>query len=127
MRLEHIPLVLGVLVCLAAAGMFYDAVSPESGRLPRERRRRKRAELNRLGEGLVALGTMCLGAALIGRDTWRWGTIVVFAGVGLLVAGALLNRSYLREMLMFRGAARRGEGDEPPPPDDESKPRMRIR
>src|SRR5256885_3775259 len=29
----------------------------------------------------------------------------------LLLIGAFLNRAYLREVLLFRGAARRGEGD----------------
>ncbi|MDQ3082586.1 MAG: hypothetical protein M3R07_10295 [Gemmatimonadota bacterium] len=76
----------------------------------------------------MGLGTLCMGAALIGRDEWRWGTLVVFAGVALLVVGGALNHAYLREMLMFRGASRRGgDDDAPPPPDDSKKPRMRIR
>jgi len=128
MRLEHIPIVLGVLVCLIAAGLFYDAVSPETLRPGSERRRRRRAEPNRVGEAFVGLGTLCMGAALIGGDEWRWGTLVVFAGVALLVVGGALNHAYLREMLMFRGASRRGgDDDAPPPPDDSKKPRMRIR
>lgn len=69
-----------------------------------------------------------MGASLIGQDEWRWGTIVVFVGVALLVIGAVLNRVYLKEMLLFRGAARRGEGDDPDlPRDDKQKPPMRIR
>jgi hypothetical protein len=51
-----------------------------------------------------------MAAALIGRDTWRWDTIAVLAGVSLTVIGALMNRAYLKEVLLFRGAARRGEG-----------------
>jgi hypothetical protein len=51
-----------------------------------------------------------MAAALIGRDTWRWGTVCVIAGAVLLVIGALMNRKYLKEVLLFRGAARRGEG-----------------
>lgn len=129
MRLEHIPIVLGVLVCLIAAGILYDAVSPEELRPFGDRRRRRRAEPNRVGEVFVGLGTLCMGASLIGRDEWRWGTLVVFAGVVLLVIGGALNHAYLREMLMFRGASRRGESDDPPkpPPDREKKPPMRIR
>ncbi|HEY8164418.1 MAG TPA: hypothetical protein VIF83_02590, partial [Gemmatimonadaceae bacterium] len=80
----------------------------------------------RSGELLVGLGTICMGAALIGRDTWRWGTIVVFAGVLLIIAGGVINRQYIRELLFFRGAARRGEeGEVPTPPGPE--PRLRIR
>ena len=52
-----------------------------------------------------------MAAALIGRDTWRWGTIAVLAGASLIVIGALMNRAYLKEVLLFRGAARRGEGE----------------
>ncbi|HVF41081.1 MAG TPA: hypothetical protein VM939_14360 [Gemmatimonadaceae bacterium] len=127
MRLEHIPVILGVLVSLIAAGLFYDAVSPEQTRPFRERRRRARADLNRAGEIFVATGTLCLGAALIANDTWRWRTIVVFLGVALLIVGAVLNRAYLKETLLFRGAARRGESDDSAPAKREDEPRMRIR
>ena len=103
-------------------------MSPEAKRPFRERRRRRRAELNRGGELLVALGTASMGAALIGRDSWRWGTVAVFAGVALLIAGAVVNRQLLKEMLLFRGSSRRAteeekaaRGDEPPPE------KMRIR
>src|SRR5687768_15627203 len=110
MRLEYIPIVLGVLVLLAAAGIIFDAASPEAARPFRERRRRQRAELNTAGESLVGLGVACLGISLIGNEVWRWTTIVVISGVVLIVIGALMNRTYLREMLLFRGAARRGHG-----------------
>ncbi|MFL5464223.1 MAG: hypothetical protein ACJ8AC_09340, partial [Gemmatimonadaceae bacterium] len=63
------------------------------------------------GQTLVACGTLCMAAALIGRDTWRYGTVSVLAGIILLVIGAIMNRRYLKEVLLFRGAARRGEGD----------------
>ena len=77
----------------------------------RERRRRTRAVPHKAGQTLVALGTLCMAAALMGRDTWRWGTISVLAGASLLIIGALMNRKYLKEVLLFRGAARRGIGD----------------
>ena len=127
MRLEQVPIVLGVLVCLIAAGIIYDAASPEASRPFRERRRRQRAELNKPGEWFVALGTACLGAALIGRDDWRWGTIAILAGVSLLIVGGILNRGFLKETLLFRGASRRSEEAEAPPDADNDKPRLRIR
>lgn len=129
MRLEHIPIVLGVLVCLIAAGIIYDAASPERARPFRERRRRQRAELDTAGEVLVGLGTACMGAALIAPELWRWGTIVILSGVVLIVLGAIMNRRFLREMLLFRGAARR-TGEMEIPPDlrkKEGDPRLRIR
>jgi len=128
MRLELIPVVLGVLVLLVAAGIMYDAAAPEQGRPFKERRRRRRAELDTAGEWLVGLGTVCVGAALIGNEVWRWTTIAVLSGVVLLVLGAVLNRAYLREMLLFRGAARRTtEMEVPPEARKPGDPRLRIR
>lgn len=128
MKLEQIPIVIGVIVLLVALAIGYDAFSPEERRPFRERRRRRRADLNRVGELLVALGTASMGVALIGRDSWRWGNIAVFAGVALLVAGTSLNRQFLKELLLFRGASRRATGDEAPPlPIDKPQDKMRIR
>jgi hypothetical protein len=128
MRLELIPVVLGVLVLLVAAGIMYDAAAPENVRPFSERRRRKRAELDVPGEWLVGLGTVCLGAALIGNEVWRWTTIAVISGVVLIVFGAVLNRSYLREMLLFRGAARRTmEMEVPPAARPKTEAKLRIR
>jgi len=128
MRLEQVPIVLGVLICLIAAAIIYDAVSPPEARPFRERRRRQRADIDTVGEWFVALGTACLGAALIGRDDWRWGTIAVIAGVTLLTIGIIMNRSFLRENLLFRGASRRSEEVEvPPDPAKKDEPRLRIR
>jgi len=112
-KLEQFPIVIGVLVFLIALAIAYDSMSPEERRPFRERRRRQRADLNRAGELFVALGTACVAAALIGRDSWRWGTIAVFTAVALLVVGAALNRQFLRELLLFRGASRRATEDEP--------------
>ena len=112
MKLEQFPIVIGVLVFLIALAIAYDSMSPEERRPFRERRRRQRADLNRTGELFVALGTACVAAALIGRDSWRWGNIAVFTAVALLVVGAAFNRQFLRELLLFRGASRRATEDE---------------
>ena len=103
MKLEQLPILLGIIVLLIALAIGYDSMSPEERRPFKERRRRKRADLNRGGELLVAMGTASMAAALIGRDSWRWGTIAVFIGVALLVSGAALNRPFLKELLFFRG------------------------
>lgn len=128
MKLEQFPIVVGIVVCLIALAIAYDSMSPEAKRPFRERRRRRRAELKRGGELLVALGTASMGAALIGRDSWRWGNVAVFVGVALLITGAVVNRQLLKEMLLFRGSSRRAteeekaaRGEEPPPE------KMRIR
>jgi hypothetical protein len=127
-RLEQLPILVGVLVLFVSLAIGYDSMSAEERRPFKERRRRQRAELNRGGELLVAMGTASMAAALIGRDSWRWGTIAVFIGVVFLIAGASLNRTFLRELLLFRGAARRATKDDAPPvATDVTRPKMRIR
>jgi hypothetical protein len=111
MKLEQFPILLGVLVALIGLTILLDAWQAGGVAPLRERRRRTRAVPHKAGQSLVAIGTLCMAAALMGRDTWRWGTISVLAGVALLIIGAIMNRKYLKEVLLFRGAARRGEGD----------------
>ncbi|HEX6576706.1 MAG TPA: hypothetical protein VF042_17180 [Gemmatimonadaceae bacterium] len=125
MRLELIPVILGVLIVLVAAGIIYDAAFPESIRPFRERRRRQRAERDTVGQWFVGLGIACLGVSMIGNEVWRWTTIVVMVGVALVIVGAVMNRAYLREVLTFRGAARRGSSDESMPEPPHLKLRIR--
>lgn len=110
MRLEHIPLIIGAIVALIGLGFIADASMAASAPVTPERRRRTRAEPSRAGEAVVGVGTLCMAAALFGRDTWRYGTVVVLIGSALLLLGAILNRVFLKETLMFRGAARRADG-----------------
>ena len=112
MRLEHLPLILGVLIGILGVALVADAWIPDDAIFPSERRRRQRAERHRAGEALVGIGTLCLAAALIGRDTWRYGTLVVLIGTVLLVIGVGLNHRFLRELLFFRGPARRAREGE---------------
>ncbi|HVE80187.1 MAG TPA: hypothetical protein VNA89_15080 [Gemmatimonadaceae bacterium] len=116
MRIEMVPLVLGVLVALVGVGLVADAWAPDE--VPGfERRRRSRAPRNRAGEALVGFGTIAFAAALAGRDSWRYSTLAVLLGCFLLALGAVLNARYLREMIVFRGPARRD-------PTTELKPGM---
>ena len=110
MRLEQLPILLGVLVALIGLTILLDAWQAGGVAPLRERRRRTRTVPDKAGQTLVAIGTFCMGAALIGRDTWRWSTISVLAGSALLIIGAIMNRQYLKEVLLFRGVARRGQG-----------------
>ena len=120
MRLEHFPIILGVLVLLAAAAVIYDAFVPEGLHRHRERRRRARAERDRNGQVLIGAGMATMAAALIGSDVWRFGTVAVLAGAALLVVGGIMNRAYLKETLLNRGATRRRDPEDQPP--DESPP-----
>ena len=109
MRLEHIPLIIGAIVALIGLGFIADGLMADSGRPATERRRRMRAERSRAGETIVGLGTLGLAAALIGRDTWRYGTVAVLVGGVMILVGVVLNRAFLKEALFFRGPARRAD------------------
>ena len=131
MRFEQLPLVIGGLVALVGLLLLADAWLPERARLyARDRRRRVRTERHRVGEALVGLGVVAMGGALIGRDAWRWSTVVVITGAVLLVLGAVLNFRYLRETFAFRGRARRGgdaEGEAHARAEPADRPPVRIR
>lgn len=121
MRLELVPVILGFLVLVLGVAVLWDAWGEHPTGPIRERRRRTRAIIDPHGESLVGFGTMLLGAALIGRD-WRFETVTVLAGTALVLWGGIRNRAYIREMLLFRGAARRGLEEPLEKPD-----RLRIR
>ena len=122
MRVETIPLILGVLVALVGLGLVADAWLPEQMLHRSERRRRARAERHLGGEASIGLGILCMAAALIGRDTWRYGTVSVILGTVLFLIGAWLNRSYLKERVTNRGQLRRGA---PKPKEPEGRRRIR--
>ncbi len=122
MRVEGIPIIFGALVILIGGTVAADAWgNPERGPM-RERRRRIRASIDHRGEQLVGIGTLLLGVALVGRDAWRFGTLTVLLGTVLIVWGGVRNRDYIKEIVLFRGAARRGFTE----PTEKSK-RVRIR
>jgi len=119
-RVETIPLILGILVALIGVGLIADAWLPEKVLYRSERRRRARAERHLGGEAAIGFGVLCMAAALIGRDTWRFGTVAVIAGALLLVIGAWLNGQFLRERITNRGALRRG-APKPKPPEGKNR------
>ena len=108
MRVETIPLIIGIIVALIGLAILADAWLPEEMTFRSERRRQERTERSIGGEACIGLAVLCLAAALIGRDTWRYGTVAVIAGSLLFVIGAFLNRTFLRDRIVNRGALRRG-------------------
>ena len=107
MRAEVIPLIVGIFVALVGLGLIFDAWTPDEIIVKRERRRRPRVERNRGGEAAIGLGVLCMGAAFIGRDTWRYSVVAVIAGTLLLLIGVIRNRRYLGQAITNRGALRR--------------------
>jgi len=116
MRIELIPIVFGALLALAGLLLAADAILPEGAFLSEERRRRHRSERNRAGEFSIAIGLFAMAAALIGRDTWQYSTVVVIVGIIALAVGSVLNLGFLKEYLFHRGASRRGAPTGPPKP-----------
>src|SRR4051812_25622053 len=107
MRLELVPLIIGVIIGLFGLGLVIDAWTPDDIIVKRERRRRARAERSRGGEAWIGFGIIGMAAAFIGRDTWRYSVVAVIAGTVLLLLGVIMNRRYLGERVGNRGALRR--------------------
>jgi protein-S-isoprenylcysteine O-methyltransferase Ste14 len=100
MHVETIPIVLGILLFLIAAGMIADAVVADEQSLSTERRSRERPERSRIGQIVLGAGMLCVAAALIGRDQWRFTTLTIAAAVVLVVVGVGLNMRYIRGSLL---------------------------
>ena len=140
MRIEFIiPFVFGVFLGLVGVALLFDAWTPDELVVPRERRRRPRAERDRMGEGLIGLGIIGVGAAFMGRDVWSYRIVAMALGAILILVGAIRNRHLLGELISNRGRLRRGapaevlersngEASAAQPPDaTESPERLRIR
>ena len=107
MRLEIVPLIIGVLIGLLGLALMFDAWTPDEIVVRRERRRQPRVERNRGGEALIGLGVIGMAAAFIGRDTWRYSVVAVIGGTVFLIWGALANRHFIGASISNRGALRR--------------------
>jgi hypothetical protein len=112
-RIETVPLILGILIALLGLGIIFDAWTPDAMVVAQERRRRARIERHRNGEALIGFGVLALAGAFIGRDNWRYSVLVVIIGAGFLIVGAFLNGAYLRELFVNRGPLRRREATSP--------------
>jgi hypothetical protein len=108
-RVETFPLIIGILVALVGIGLMFDAWTPDAIVFSRERRRRPRVERHRHGEAMIGIGVLALASAFIGRDSWSYSVLVVIIGALFLIAGAALNRRYVRALLVNRGPLRRRE------------------
>jgi hypothetical protein len=100
MRVETIPLVLGLLLFLMGAAMIADAIVADDPSHDSERRRRERPGRSRVGEIVFGAGMLCVAAVLIGRDQWRFTTLAIAVAVVLVVVGVGLNLRYIRGSLL---------------------------
>lgn len=100
MRLEHIPIILGLLFVAAGIALIADALLREEPLMMRDRRKRERAPRHRGGQAAIGLGAIAVAAALIGRDEWRYGTVAVLMGVVAFGAGVWLNWRYVVDFML---------------------------
>lgn len=111
MRLEVIPVLLGIVAVAIGIALVADAVIPDGTFISVERRRGHRAPRNQIGEGLLGAAILALGAALIGRDSWPYTTLSVLIAVILGTAGVAMNWRYLHAMAV---APHRRSGESSP-------------
>jgi hypothetical protein len=97
MRLEDLPVLLGVIVAVAGAVVVADAWTPDAADEPAlERRRRERPERHRVGEGIFGGGLILIALALMGGDGWAYTTLAIGIAIVLVVVGTALNLRYFR-------------------------------
>ena len=121
MRLEHIPLILGLLFVVAGVALIADALLREQPLMVTDRRKRARAPRHRGGQVAIGVGTLSVAAALFGRDGWRYGTLAVMLGVIAFGVGVWLNWGYVRDFMLGPNARVDVVEDE----DAESRPMKR--
>jgi hypothetical protein len=100
MRLETLPVILGILFALAGLALVADAAIPDGALLRPERRHGPRPRRHLAGEAALGLGVACVGVALMGRDAWRYTTVAVLAAFILCAVGVALNWRYMRAMML---------------------------
>lgn len=100
MRLEHIPLILGLLFVVAGVALIADALIREQPLMMTDRRKRSRAPRHRGGQVAIGVGTLFVAAALFGRDGWRYGTVAVLLGVVAVATGVWLNWGYVKAFML---------------------------
>ena len=98
MRIELLPVLLGLLAVGIGIVLLVDAAVPDGTFISVERRRGSRSPRNGLGEGLLGAAIILLGASLIGRDSWPYTTLSVLIAFALGAAGVAMNWHYLRDM-----------------------------
>lgn len=98
MRIELLPILLGVVAVVIGGVLLLDAVIADGTFTPVERRRSNRPHRSRLGEGLLGAAIVLIGASLIGRDQWPYTTLSVLLAVLLGAAGVVMNWRYLSGM-----------------------------
>lgn len=121
MRLEYLPIILGLLTGVLGAALVLDALIPDGALASRERRKRERPERHRKGELSLGAGVLLMSAALLGRDTWRYTNLAILLALVLFLVGVGLNYKYVRGLMFGPVVGRRWKRR------DSDKPRSDLR
>ncbi|HZO19866.1 MAG TPA: hypothetical protein VFB46_12830 [Gemmatimonadaceae bacterium] len=100
MRLEHFPILLGLLFVVAGVALIADALLHEQPHQGADRRKRTRPPRHPGGQVAIGVGTLFVAAALFGRDVWRYGTLAVMLGVVAFGVGVYLNWGYVKAFML---------------------------
>jgi hypothetical protein len=134
MRLETLPVLLGVLLAIPGVALIVDAFIKDGTFFP-ERRARPRPERHKLGEAALGVGLLFVSASLIGRDTWRFTNLSVVLALIFFATGVALNHKYVRGLMLgpVLGPTSHRRSTDPPPPEEKAaepnpeQERFRIR
>jgi hypothetical protein len=100
MRLEYIPVILGLLFVAMGIALVADAILREEPLMITDRRKRERPPRHRGGEAAIGIGVFGVAAALIGTDQWRYGTVAILLGVVAFAVGVFLNWDYVKDFML---------------------------
>ena len=114
MRLEHFPILLGLLFVVAGVALIADALLHEQPHQGTDRRKRTRPPRHPGGQVAIGVGTLFVAAALFGRDEWRYGTLAVMLGVVAFGVGVYLNWGYVKAFMLGPEPGVRPEDDSQP-------------
>ena len=96
MRMELIPVLVGIVLGLVALALIADALIEDGAFVTTERRRRERPERSRPGELCLGLAALLVAVAFMAPDNWRYTTVAMLAALALFAAGMVLNWKYVR-------------------------------
>ena len=102
MRLETLPILLGILVGIVGIALVADAVIADGTLVTSDRRRHPRAPRSLHGEAALGIGILAVAAALIGRDHWRYSIVAMLVALLFCSLGIALNWHYVTAMVIGR-------------------------
>lgn len=96
--MEVIPFLGGLLAAIAGGALVADAALIDEP-VGTERRKARRPQRNRLGQGCLGGSLVCTALVLLSGGGSPFAIAATFIGIALLVAGVVLNWHYLVDLI----------------------------